>query len=177
MKKIFLAFVKRINKLLYPKFDVDNYPGNQLIILKAGFFQKIIGFNRKVPWPVHWTTNVYCPDKIDPGNRTPGLSKFCHLDGRNGIIIGKNVWIGPYVKIISMNHDITNYFNYIKTEPIIIGDNCWIGAGSIILPGVKLANHTVVAAGSVVTKSFLEEDQLIGGVPAKVIKKIPPYKG
>ena len=62
-------------------------------------------------------------------------------------------------------------------SPIIIGDNCWIGAGSILLPGVVLANHIVVAAGSVVTKSFTEDNVLIGGTPARVIKHLSYYKG
>ena len=53
-----------------------------------------------------------------------------------------------------MNHDTNNYEIYIKGSPIIIGDNCWIGASSIILPEVKLGNHVVIGAGSVVTKSF-----------------------
>lgn len=44
----------------------------------------------------------------------------CYLDGRNGIEIGENTWIGPKVSIISMNHDINNYQNYIKDKPIKI---------------------------------------------------------
>ena len=58
-----------------------------------------------MPWPVHRTTQVISPENIDPGTRTPGLGMGSHLDGRNGIVFGRNVWIGPNVKIISMNHD------------------------------------------------------------------------
>ena len=141
----------------------------------TGIIQKVLGFNRKVPWPVHWTTKVKSHEKIQPGSRCPGLSPGCYLDGRNGIIIGKNVWIGPNVSLISMNHNTNNYENYIKDPPIIIGNNCWIGASVIILPGVKLGSHVVVGAGSVVTKSFLDTNILIAGNPAKRIKSLGDY--
>ena len=62
------------------------------------------------------------------------------------ISFGKNIWVGPSVKIISMNHDVNNYSKYVKSKSIIIGDNCWIGAGAIILPGVSLGDHIIVAA-------------------------------
>ena len=141
----------------------------------TGIIQKVLGFNRKVPWPVHWTTKVKSHEKIQPGSRCPGLSPGCYLDGRNGIIIGKNVWIGPNVSLISMNHNTNNYVKYIKDPPIIIGNNCWIGASVIILPGVKLGSHVVVGAGSVVTKSFLDTNILIAGNPAKRIKSLGDY--
>ena len=137
--------------------------------------QKIFGFNRHVPWPVHRSSRISACSKIDPGTRTPGLSRNCHIDGRNGIVFGKNVWVGPHAKIISMNHDVNNYNEYTKAKPIRIGDNCWVGAGAIILGKVELGEHTVVAAGAIVTKSFKEGDQIIGGNPAKVIKKLNNY--
>jgi len=137
--------------------------------------QKILGFNRRVPWPVHWTSTVYKAEKIIPGNRSPGFAKYCHIDGRNGIEFGENVWIGPYVKIISMNHDLYDYERYIDAPSIKIGDNCWIGAGAIILPGVIIGKHTVIAAGSVVTKSFLGGDSVLAGNPARVVKSLAEY--
>lgn len=176
MKNIILKFIKLINKVLYPNLDIENLNRNQLIVFKTGIVQKIFGFNRHVPWPVHWTSDIISADKIVRGTRSPGLSKGCHIDGRNGINFGKNVWIGPNVKIISQNHDLNDYNQYIHTKPIIVKDNCWIAAGAIILPGVELGEHTVVAAGAVVTKSFPDGNQVLGGIPAKIIKKIPNYK-
>jgi acetyltransferase-like isoleucine patch superfamily enzyme len=101
----------------------------------------------------------------------------CYLDGRNGIIIGKDVWIGPKVNLISMNHQVDDYRVYATADPIVIGDHCWLATGATILPGVRLGNHVVVAAGAVVTKSFPEDDILLAGVPAKVVRKLGPYKG
>jgi acetyltransferase-like isoleucine patch superfamily enzyme len=177
MNRLKLRILKMFNKIMYPNFDIDNTTIPQITIFKIGILQKIIGFNRKVPWPVHPTSYISAPEKISYNDRAPGLSRYCHIDGRNGIIFGKNVWIGPQVKIISMNHDVNDYSQYVKEEPIEIGDNCWIGASAIILPGVKLGNHTIVAAGAVVSKSFPEGDQILAGVPAKIIKKLSPYKG
>jgi len=57
-----------------------------------------------------------------------------------------------------------------------MGDNCWIATNAIILPGVELGNHVVVAAGAIVNKSFREDNIIIGGIPAKIIKKIGDYK-
>jgi acetyltransferase-like isoleucine patch superfamily enzyme len=75
-----------------------------------------------------------------------------------------------------MNHNTSNYTHYVKTGPIIIGDNCWLGAGSVILPNIKLGNHVVVGANAVVTKSFLQNDIVIAGIPAQIVKRLPPYQ-
>jgi acetyltransferase-like isoleucine patch superfamily enzyme len=176
LKKIVIQFIKIVNKILYPKHDIFNSTVSQRLIFKTAMIQKILGINRHVPWPVHWTSTIYAPENINPGSRTPGLGKNSHIDGRNGIIFGDNVCIGPNVTIVSMNHDVNNYSNFIKTSPIIVKDNCWIGAGVIILPGVEIGEHTVVAAGAVVTKSFTNGNQIIGGTPAKVIKKLQNYE-
>ncbi|MGK0254908.1 MAG: acetyltransferase-like isoleucine patch superfamily enzyme [Mariniflexile sp.] len=141
-----------------------------LLLIKSWFVQKILRINSHVSWPVHWTSKVISIEKIAPGNRTPGLSMSCHIDGRNGIVFGENVWIGPRVSIISMNHDIYDYNKFIIQSPIVIGDNCWIGANAIVLPGVNIGSNTVVAAGAVVTKSFPNGNAVIGGNPAKTIK-------
>lgn len=100
------------------------------------------------------------------------------------ITIGNNVTISNDIQFITHDNsvckvldDVTDVFGEIK-----IGDNCFIGARSIILYGVTLPNNTIVAAGSVVTKSITEEGKIIGGVPAKVIgdvnsfaEKMKPY--
>ena len=100
-----------------------------------------------------------------------------YLDGRNGIRIGTNTWMGPRVSIISMNHNTVAYKTYMSDGPVVIGNDCWLGANVIILPGVTLGNHVVCAAGAVVTKSFPENDILLAGVPARVMKQLGPYQG
>jgi acetyltransferase-like isoleucine patch superfamily enzyme len=148
-----------------------------LLLLKCFVFQKILGFNRRVPWPVHWTSSIRPPSRIVRGTRCPGLSMGCHIDGRNGIKLGINVRIGPRVSIISMNHDQYNFDKYIECGPVVIGDNCWLATNSVILSGVELGAHTIVAAGSVVTKSFKEGNQVLTGIPARVVKQLESYRG
>lgn len=103
-----------------------------------------------------------------------GLNSRVYLGGQGGIEIGKNVIVGPDVKIFSENHNFANKEILIKEQGetrkgVKIGSDCWIGSGSIILDGVNLGHGCIVAAGSVVTKSFLPFS-VIGGVPAKIIK-------
>jgi len=64
-----------------------------------------------------------------------------------------------------------NYNSHDKSvPPIKIGKNCWLGANSVILPGVELGDNVIVAAGAVVTKSF-SNNLVIGGVPAKILSE------
>jgi len=172
--------INALNTIVYvllmpfgPAFSDRNFTARKL--LKRVILQKVFRVNGHVPWPVHWTSQVKCPEKIQRGTRCPGFSINCYLDGRNGIIFGKNVRVGPRVSIISMNHDPNSYDEFLVTRPITIGDNCWMGTGVIILPGVQLGNHVVCAAGAVVTKSFLEDNILLAGVPAKIVKKLNTY--
>jgi acetyltransferase-like isoleucine patch superfamily enzyme len=97
-----------------------------------------------------------------------------YLGGQGGITIGNDVIIGPQVQIFSENHNYDDPLTVIRKQGesrkgVVIGNNCWIGAGSIILDGVHIADGCVIAAGSVVTKS-ITANSVVAGVPAKVIK-------
>lgn len=96
------------------------------------------------------------------------------------IIIGNNVKIGGGTRISDSNHHSLDYINrrdfdqdmlHTKTGPISIGDDVFIGANCIINKGITIGDRSIVAAGSVVVKS-IPEDEIWGGNPAKLIKKI-----
>jgi acetyltransferase-like isoleucine patch superfamily enzyme len=77
--------------------------------------------------------------------------------------------MGMGSKIISANHDIYDFSKHIK-KSVKIGNNVWIGANVVILPGVEIGDNTIIGAGSIVTKSFKEGNCVIGGNPAKIIR-------
>ena len=118
--------------------------------------QRIFRINSDANWPVHWSSLVFFPQNIKRKSFRPylGFMPGQYIQGMNGIEIGSNVRIGPGVKIISANHDLSDFSKHLPAKPIVIGDNCWIAADAIILSGVELGDYVVVAAGAVVTKSF-----------------------
>jgi len=89
--------------------------------------------------------------------------------------IGNNVIIAQNVVISGLNHEYKNIHipisrQPVSTRPIIIEDDCWIAANVVITAGVTIGKHTVIAAGSVVTKS-ISPFSIAAGNPAKIIKK------
>lgn len=137
--------------------------------------QKIMGFNRKVPWPCHHTCTISNIENItfhidDLNNfQSPGVY---YQNGLAKIHLAKGCYIGPNVGLITSNHQLDNLDSHTQGKEIVINENCWIGMNSVILPGVKLGKNTIVGAGSVVTKSYLEGNIVIAGNPAKFIKKL-----
>ncbi len=105
--------------------------------------------------------------KIQIGDNT-AINRKCYLDSRGGLNIGSNVSISPEVHLITAQHEINDpNFKFI-VSPIEIKDFVFIGTRAVILPGVKLGEGCVVAAGAVVTKS-VDPYNVVAGVPAKKI--------
>lgn len=87
-----------------------------------------------------------------------------------GITIEDDVMVAANVQLISNNHDLYDH-QILTCKPVRLKRNCWIGAGATILPGITVGENAVVAAGAVVTKD-VEDNTIVGGNPAKVIKRI-----
>ena len=90
--------------------------------------------------------------------------------------IGNNVNLAQGITVTALNHNFSDSNKRIdeqgvSTKPVTIEDDVWIGANAVVLPGVKIGNHCVIAAGAVVTKD-VPPHSLVAGVPAKVIKQI-----
>lgn len=178
-KKIIRYLIKWILHLffIFPPFKIVNLTKQTQtpITLRIMFMQKILGFNRKAYWPVYFTSKVSGSEFIKCGIETcPGYMPGCYIQGFGGIYIDDYTQIGPNVGLISANHNVFDNREEAFKGPIKIGKYCWIGMNSVILPGVELGDFTIVAAGSVVTKSFIEGYVVIGGIPAKAIKSIDP---
>ncbi len=150
------------------------------------------GRGSKIYWSVRMDTPPY--RRFWLGRRSV-VESFCCINNAVGdVIIGDHTRIGIHCTIIgpvcigshvnlaqgitvtALNHnfeDITQRIDQqgITTKPIVIGDDVWIGANSVILPGVTLGSHVVVAAGAVVTKD-VPDNCVVAGVPARVIKQL-----
>ena len=128
---------------------------------------------RQAPWPVDPRTNIVHASNIefDYDDLNIFQSSGCYFQAHGKIIIGKGTWIAPNVGLITSNHDLKDLNQHYPPQDIILGENCWVGMNSMILPGVKLGAHTVVGAGSVVTHSFPDGNCVIAGNPAKLIRK------
>ncbi len=92
------------------------------------------------------------------------------------VTIGCHVNLAQGITVTALNHNFEDSDKRIdeqgvSTTPVIIEDDIWIGANAVILPGVTIGNHSVVAAGAVVTKN-VPPHSLVAGVPAKIIKQI-----
>ena len=100
------------------------------------------------------------------------VNSACTFMDRGGIYIDDEVFIGPKVNLITINHDI-NPFNRNTTicKPIHIEKRVWIGVAATILPGVRIGENSIIGANAVVTKD-VPSNTIVGGNPAKVIKTI-----
>lgn len=146
------------------------------IAISTWFLQKIIGFNRKAYWPVHFTSTINGWNNIYVGiDAAPGISPNCYIQAVGKIYIDDYVQIAPNVSIISSNHFLFDIREHIP-DSIKIGKYCSIGTHSVILPGVELGDFTYVSAGSVVKDSFKEGYCVIGGNPAKIIMQFDEYQ-
>ena len=104
-----------------------------------------------------------------------GIAANAFIAVRGSLKIGKNTIIGPGVSIHTENHnfdklDVPIRLQGATRKGIEIGEDCWIGSKAIILDGVKIGSHVIVAAGAVVNKDVTDY-AIVGGVPAKIIRE------
>lgn len=109
------------------------------------------------PWNLSITTGSVIGPRVEIYNKAP-------------VSLGTGVVISQDAFLCTASHDVTSPTLALVESPIDVEDNVWIGSRSIILPGVKLHKASVVGAGAVVTKD-VEEWSIVGGNPARVIKK------
>ena len=92
------------------------------------------------------------------------------------VTIGHHVNLAQGITVTALNHkfenpDIRIDEQGVSTKPVVIGNDIWVGANAVILPGITIGDHSVIAAGAIVTKD-VPPHSLVAGVPAKVIKQI-----
>lgn len=124
---------------------------------------------------IHPTASFIAGEHICLG-RNSQINRYCCLwASRNSrIILGDHIMTGPGVKIFSSNHGLAMGFPMrcqpLEEKNVVIEDDVWLGANSIVLAGVTIGRGAVIAAGSVVTGNVAPYS-IVGGVPARLIKK------
>jgi acetyltransferase-like isoleucine patch superfamily enzyme len=115
--------------------------------------------------------NTDCGKNLTIGKRV-FINSGCKFQDQGGITIGDDVLIGHNVVIATLNHSFDpEHRGDLEPLPVKIGNKVWIGANATILPGIKIGDGAIIAAGAVVTKDIAPLT-VVGGVPAKVIKVI-----
>ena len=133
------------------------------------FFYRRAGVILPPSSSLHWQARFFCPEGLTIGEHcTLGDGGF--YDGRDTITIGNCVNIASDVRIYTREHDIDASDFAERGGPVVIDDHVYIGTRVTILPGTKISRGAVVASGAVVTKD-VEAFMLVGGVPAKPIRK------
>lgn len=100
------------------------------------------------------------------------VAEFVHIWGGGCVNIGDDVLIASHAVITSLTHDTTArlFRETVVRAPVTIGDNVWVGAGAIILPGVTIGSGSIIAAGAVVTRD-VPPGVTVAGVPAVEMRK------
>lgn len=126
------------------------------------------GKNLYIEPPFHcdYGYNIFCGDNVY-------FNVNCVVLDVTPVTIGSNVFMGPAVQLYTATHPL-NAIERRTTEsgkPITIGDDCWIGGGAILCPGVTIGSRCVIGAGAVVTKN-IPDDSLAVGNPARVTRRL-----
>ena len=192
------AFI--LNKIIPLKIrfkDILSYGENNIFCGSAD----ILSIDKSVQIKLGKESTFFCKFILEKSNAVIQIGDNVYIGASNiycsnNIVIGNNVLISWGVKIYDHNshslspedriYDIrlaginirkgvsltlNKNWNNVVTEPIYINDNVWIGMDATILKGITIGENSIIAAGSVVTKD-VEPNTIVGGNPAKIIKKL-----
>lgn len=126
---------------------------------------------------VHETFSIFPPFNTDCGKNTfigerVFINSGCKFQDQGGIFIGNDCLIGHNATLCTINHNpAPEHRGDMTFKPIHIEDKVWLGANVTVCPGVRIGEGAVIAAGAVVTKDVAPRT-IVGGVPARFIKKV-----
>lgn len=145
---------------------VSHFPSH---LLRRWFLRHFMKVTLGQGSSIHMRLRLYTRGQISIGD-TCVIDRDCQLDGRGGITIGNNVNLAPEVMILTASHDPDDESFAGIEKPVVVEDYAWLATRALILPGVTIGHHAIVAAGSVVTKD-VSPHTIVGGNPARLIRE------
>lgn len=103
------------------------------------------------------------------------INNGCRFENHAPVTIGREVAFGYEVLVLTSTHEIgppARRHGEWRTEPVMVGDGCWIGARATLLPGVTIGDGAVIAAGAVVSEDC-DQNALYAGIPARRVRDLP----
>lgn len=173
-RKCLLLFNELISVIPYFRCIQETKGTQAPITFRLWWQQFVLGRHDGVYWPIHPTSVVHSYQNVLIGIHTnPGYAPGCYIQGVGRVYVGNYTQMAQNVGIITSKYDIQDV-SQSDVKDVRIGHYCWIGMNAVILPGVVLGDFTVVGAGAVVTQSFAEGFCVIGGNPARIIRRLDP---
>src|SRR5690606_4589147 len=163
-----LSAERRHAKMLLRQFNIDHYVFSReaALVLKKLLPNAHPSLYIESPFHCDYGYNIHCGSRVY-------FNTNCVILDVCRVTIGSGTMFGPAVQIYTATHPLSSIER--KTvesgKPVTIGNNCWIGGGAIILPGVTVGDNCVIGAGSVVTKD-IPANTLAAGNPAVVKRQI-----
>lgn len=154
--KFFLVFFLNVTVKIIP------YPFRNLWLF-------LFGIRVPMSSSIHRGVKFFHIGKMTMG-RNSVINFGCYLDNRRGIEIGSNTAIAHNCKIYTLGHNIDSPKFETRGAPVKIGNDVFIFANSLIMPGVTIGDGAVILPGSIVTKD-VDPFSVVGGIPAKFIKE------
>ncbi len=169
-KKILLIVDSKIFKhvvnLCYSQYyrPDEGYLKYYQVLRKYFFAQKILRINGRVPWPVDFRSTIRGWEHIKKGIMCdPGDNQGIYINAYGGLILGDNVGISSNTVIVTTNHDKYNHRQTSNVKGVVIGNNVWIGANCVILPGTIIGDEVTIGAGTVVSGVIPSKTTVTGG--------------
>jgi acetyltransferase-like isoleucine patch superfamily enzyme len=156
MKQLFEILLKPLIHWAYPQFKRNKgYMTYRQVFREYFIMQKLVGFHRSVPWPVHFTSTVRGWQHIKKGICCdPGDNMGVYINATGGLQLGNNVNIGENVAITTINHYKYDHRKKGYKNGIVIGNDVWIGANCVITAGVTIGDNVTVSAGCVIRQDI-----------------------
>jgi len=187
MRKIFKSILilfddtifRLLVKLIYPKYKRQRrgYCYHFDILNRYFFMQKIMGFNRNIPWPVDFRSKIIGVEYIEKGIMCdPGDNIGIYINAYGGLKLGDNVNIGQNTIITTTNHNLYDHRKINDKKGVVIGNNVWIGANCSIVAGVNIGSNVTIGAGCTIRQDIPSNSLVIQQSSALLIKEKKDYE-